>query len=129
MGSLIPNANANKVYLIVLLLFIVVVMRLFIGFGLNVFKAISKNTEMIRKINDVIHSFLFFLITPTIIAIKKTMGRQSNKIINKLPKEISEVDVIILINIVKFICFLLIWLFGVAPFIIVGSGLHSLKKA
>jgi hypothetical protein len=73
-------------------------MRLFVG--LNVFKAISKNKEMIRKINDMIHSFLFFFIIPTISVIKKTIGRQSNKIINKLPKEVTDAKVIILIIIV-----------------------------
>jgi len=72
----------------------------FIGFGLNVFKAISKNTEMIRKINDMIQSFLLFFTIPTISVIIKTIGRQSNKIINKLPQEVADADAIILINIV-----------------------------
>ena len=76
----------------------VVVIRLLVG--LNVFKAISMKTERIRKINDMIHSFLLFLTIPIIRVIIKTIGRQSNKIIIKLPKVISKVEVIILINIV-----------------------------
>ena len=86
--------------LFVVVVIVVCVVVVVVVFGLNVFKAISKNTEIIRNINDMIHSFLLFFTIPTISVIKKTIGRQSNKIINKLPQEVADADVIILINIV-----------------------------